>query len=162
MMTIGVVADTHSQDLPQQLVHDFQQVDLIIHAGDFSSMEEVNFFKGLGNVRAVFGNMDDISVRSVYPERDIFDCEGVRIGLFHGRGAAQAVLKSVQEEFKQEKEALDIIIFGHSHHPFNEMINDILFFNPGSPNDRICAPYCSYGLLEIRNKKVKAKIIKIK
>ena len=57
---------------------------------------------------------------------------------------------------------MDCVIFGHSHQPFNETIDHVLYFNPGSPNDIISAPYCSYGILEVTDKKIVAKLIKVK
>ena len=37
----------------------------------------------------------------------------------------------------------------------------VLFFNPGSPTDKVFAAYNSYGILEINDKKVEGKIVKI-
>jgi hypothetical protein len=36
-----------------------------------------------------------------------------------------------------------------------------LYFTPGSPNDRLFAPYRSYGMLDVVKKKVTGKIIKV-
>ena len=53
-----------------------------------------------------------------------------------------------------------MLVFGHSHQPMNEIKDGILHFNPGSPTDKIFAPFNSYGILEI-NDKINGKIIKI-
>ena len=66
-------------------------------------------------------------------------------------------MATVRKEFKQ----VDVIIFGHSHIPCNERIDGVLFFNPGSPTDKIFAPYNSYGMIEITGKNINARIIKI-
>lgn len=158
-MKIGVVADTHSYEIPQQLIEDFKKCDCIIHAGDFCSVEELNVFKALKEVDAVFGNMDDGNLRKILPEVKIFEKEGVNIGLYHGEGPSKLVLKFVQERFKNEN--VNVVVFGHSHHSLNEMIGGVLYFNPGSPNDHITAPYCSYGLLEIKDEKAVGSIIKV-
>ena len=39
-MKIGIVSDTHSMAIPQQLLDDFKGVDLIIHTGDFCSSDD--------------------------------------------------------------------------------------------------------------------------
>jgi len=158
-MKIGVVSDTHSHSIPKQLLDDFKTADLIIHAGDFCLTDDLNILKKIKKVRAVFGNMDGLEIRQIFPVRDIFQLDGLTIGLYHGHGSPEKVLEIVQEEFKDDK--VDIVIFGHSHHPINETINDVLYFNPGSPNDVVRAPYCSYGILEIGDKDVQAKIIKV-
>ena len=158
-MKIGVVSDTHSHELPPQILKDFREVDLIIHAGDFCSLDVLENFKKLKEVKGVYGNMDGPDVRQILPRKQIISCGEFSIGLFHGEGHPEMLLKKVQSEFKNDK--VDVIIFGHSHKPMNEKINGILYFNPGSPNDFVFAPYRSYGILEIDNK-ITAKIIKVK
>ena len=103
--------------------------------------------------------MDDSPIRKMFPRRQVIKLGQVRIGLFHGEGAPEKIVENVMSEFKND--ALDIIIFGHSHKPFNEKKGGVLYFNPGSPNDMVFAPYRSYGLIEIREKEIKAQIIKV-
>ncbi len=158
-MKIGIISDTHSYVVPQQVIDDFKAVDLIVHAGDFCSAADLRIFTKIKKVHAVFGNMDGLELRQILPERDIFEVEGLKIGLYHGHGPSGKVLDSVKAEFKKDK--VDVVIFGHSHQPFNEKINSVLYFNPGSPSDIVRAPYCSYGILEINNGKVSGKIIKV-
>src|SRR3989338_1507877 len=155
-MKIGVVSDTHSHTIPKQLLDDFKKVDLIIHAGDFCTMDDLKIFKKMQTVRAVYGNMDGVELRQFLPERDIFNVSGMIIGLCHGHGSPHQVLEIAKKEF--QKENPDIVIFGHSHQPVNETIDNVLYFNPGSPTDIVRAPYCSYGILYINNGKVSAKI----
>ena len=159
-MRIGVVSDTHSKDIPKQLIEDFKSVDLIIHAGDFCSLSDLRRFQKLKEVRAVFGNMDEQDIRDVLPESFVFEIEGVKIGVYHGAGPAKAVLDCVKNKFSSEK--VDLLIFGHSHQPLNERNGKAYYFNPGSPNDNVFAPYCSYGIIEINNGKIEGKIVKVK
>lgn len=158
-MKIGVVSDTHSHLIPKKLLNDFKSVDLIIHAGDFCTTDDLNVFKKIKEVRAVFGNMDGLEIRQILPEKVIFQVDGVKIGLCHGYGSPDKVPKVVKSEFKNDK--VHVVIFGHSHFPYNETINGVLYFNPGSPNDVVRAPYCSYGMLNINHGQVTAKIIKV-
>lgn len=159
-MKIGVVSDTHSHPIPEQLLEDFKAVDMIIHAGDFCTTDDLNIFKKIKEVRAVFGNMDGLELRQLLPEKVIFQIDGVTIGLCHGHGSPDKVPKVVRSEFKGDK--IHVAIFGHSHYPLNETIAGVLYFNPGSPNDVVRAPYCSYGMLDINHGQVVAKIIKVK
>lgn len=158
-MHIGVVADTHSLEVPKEVLKVFKTMDMIIHAGDFCSVDDLNVFAKINTLKAVYGNMDDMQLRKKLPEVDIFTVENVTIGIFHGEGPAVRVIDFVEEKFKGKD--LDVIIFGHSHYTCNELRNGTLYFNPGSPNDTIVAPYCSYGILEINGSKVKGKIIKL-
>ena len=159
-MKIGVVSDTHSYRIPQQVLDGLKKADLIVHAGDFCTVDDLNIFKKLNKVRAVTGNMDGLELRQILPDHDMFEAEGKMIGLYHGHGAPEKVPFFVKAEFKKKK--VDIVIFGHSHYPYNETENGVLYFNPGSPNDLMRAPYRSYGMIEIKNGKITAKIIKLK
>ena len=157
-MKIGVVSDTHSLKLPKQMLDDFKNVDLIIHAGDFCSLEVIEKFKKIKKVLGVWGNMDGSDVREIFPRKTIIKQGKFAIGLFHGEGPPQTLLKIVEAEFKDAK--VDVIIFGHSHQPMNESRGGVLYFNPGSPNDLVFAPYQSYGILEI-NDAITGTIIKV-
>ena len=158
-MKIGVVSDTHCRKLPKQMVDDFKTVDLIVHLGDFCSGKDLKALRKINKVRAVCGNMDELEVRQVLPVRDIFEADGVKIGLCHGEGSSSGVLNFVKNVFKRDK--VDAIVFGHSHQPCNEMIDGVLYFNPGSATDTVRSVYRSYGMLEVNNGKISGKIIKV-
>ncbi|MBI5416169.1 MAG: metallophosphoesterase family protein [Candidatus Omnitrophica bacterium] len=159
-MKIGVVSDTHSLDIPAEMLEDFKKMDLIIHAGDFCTSLDLETFRRIKEVRAVCGNMDEAQLRRVLPRREIFTLAGVAVGIFHGEGPRERTLETVRKEFHGQKP--DVVVFGHSHQPFNQEIDGVLYFNPGSPSDGFTAPYRSYGVLEIESGKIKGKIVKLK
>jgi len=159
-MRIVVTSDTHSQVLPKPLIEDMKAADLVIHAGDFTDIKVLDMVRKFKEVRAVYGNMDSLELRKVLPREDILQCEQVRIALFHGEGHTHGMVERIRERFKAEK--VQAVVFGHSHEPMNEIIDGVLFFNPGSPTDEIRAPYRSYGVLEVAGDKIKGQIIKIK
>ena len=158
-MRIGIVADTHSQKIPPQVLKDLHKVDFIIHAGDFCSQEDLDIFAKIKDVKAVRGNMDSASLAKSLPDKEIIECEGVRIGITHGSGPRDKVLSSVKKVFS--KDDVQAVVFGHSHAALNEVIDGVLYFNPGSPNDYVFPLYRSYGILEVKNGKVFGKIIKL-
>jgi hypothetical protein len=132
---------------------------MIIHAGDFVDLKVLEQLNALcSNVKAVWGNMDPDEVRNKLPQKLIFKAGKYKIGLTHGYGPPKDLMDLMSEAFKDEK--VDIIIFGHSHVSTNEKRGDILYFNPGSPTDKIFSPYNSFGIIEI-NDKIEARIIKI-
>ena len=55
---------------------------------------------------------------------------------------------------------MDAIVFGHSHSPINEVHDGILFFNPGTPTDKVFATFNSFGILEV-NDKIKGRILRL-
>jgi len=158
-MRIGVIADTHipdrADDVPQQILEDFKHCDLILVAGDLTTSFVLQRLKKIAPVTAVFGNMDLPEVVNVLKRKEVITCGRFRIGLFHGFGHPDRLVEQLKNEFKDDN--VDVIIFGHSHRPVNEYVGKTLFFNPGSPTDRVFAPYNSYGIIEV-NDKIKAEI----
>lgn len=159
-MKIGVVSDTHSLLIPPEAINALNKMDMIIHAGDFCTPRDVETFSRLKDFKGVYGNMDGADVRKLLPRREILKIDGVTIGIFHGEGPREGILDTVRNAFKDRK--LDVVVFGHSHQPFNKLIDGTLYFNPGSPNDMVRAPYRSYGILEIRSGTCTGKIVKLK
>jgi hypothetical protein len=102
--------------------------------------------------------MDPDEVRNKLPQKLIFKAGKYKIGLMHGYGPPKDLMELMSEAFKDEK--VDIIIFGHTHVSINEKKGGTLYFNPGSPTDKIFSPYNSFGIIEI-NDKIEARIIKI-
>ncbi|MCX5715460.1 MAG: metallophosphoesterase family protein [Candidatus Omnitrophica bacterium] len=162
-MRIAVLSDTHipinAADLPPAVYEGITGADMILHAGD---MVELSVFEKLSKIaptRAVCGNMDTGACGAKLPKKDLIKINGVSIGLIHGWGPPFGLIELVKNEFKDEK--VDAIVFGHSHTPISDVKDGILFFNPGSPTDKIFAPYNSYGMLEIEKGKITPRIIKI-
>lgn len=162
-MRIGVIADTHipdrAKEIPEKILEDFKKVDMVIHAGDLVDLSVIDELKSVcADVRAVWGNMDPHEVRARLPEKEIIQAGNYKIGLIHGYGSPAKLMELAAGIFKNDH--VDIIIFGHAHSPVNEKKEGVIYFNPGSPTDKIYCPYNSYGIIEI-NDKIEAKIIKL-
>ncbi|MFA5275783.1 MAG: metallophosphoesterase family protein [Candidatus Omnitrophota bacterium] len=162
-MRIGVLSDTHltdkSQELPRKMLEDFKGVDLIIHAGDLIDCSVIDKLKKVcPNVIAVCGNMDPAEVRNKLPEKQIVSAGKFKIGVYHGNGVAANLVELLSGVFRND--AVDIIIFGHSHSGMNQEKNGIIFFNPGSPTDKVYARENSYGIIEL-NDKIELKLVKL-
>lgn len=162
-MRIGVLSDTHiplnAKKLPDELIKGLKGVDLIIHAGDIIELSVLDELKRIAPVEAVAGNMDPRSVSRALPEKKILELGGFKIGVMHGSGPPYGLIDHIRRRFEGEK--LDCIIYGHAHKASIEHIGRTIFFNPGSPTDKVMAPYNSYGILEITDK-ITPKIIKLK
>ena len=160
MKRIGVISDTHipkaAQDLPERVYREFRNVDMILHAGDLIEIDVLEKLQKIAPTHAVYGNMDMHEVRAVLPQKDTIEVGPFKIGLIHGYGPPAKLIEAVSQEFSR----VDVIVFGHSHHPVNEKVKKTLFFNPGSPTDKIFAAYNSFGILEVGDQ-IKGRIIKI-
>ncbi len=137
MIKIAVLSDTHipvtANDLPKEVYDGISGVDMILHAGDLVELEVLDRLNKIAPVRAVCGNMDSERVRSKLPKKEIIKINSVSLGLIHGWGPPSSLPELVSKEFK----GMDAIIFGHSHNPLSQIKDGILFFNPGSPTDKI-------------------------
>lgn len=162
MVKVGVVADTHlttGVGLPQEMLNQFRDVDIIMHAGDLVSLAVLEPLKKIGpQVYAVYGNMDSAEVKHTLPEKQVITIKDFRLALIHGWGAPFNLMQAVREKFNDRP--VDCIIYGHSHSPQNILDQGILYFNPGSPTDKFFAPYNSFGVLEI-GKEIAGKIIRL-
>jgi hypothetical protein len=161
-MKIGVISDTHiankNEHVPAIILDVFRQMDMVFHAGDMVDLRVIDELKAAcPKVLAVSGNMDPEAVRNKYPQKQIIEVAGYKIGLMHGCGAPLNLVDLLKCAFKEDKP--NIIVFGHSHKPMNEFIDNVLFFNPGSATD-FTADYNSYGIIEL-DKGINARIIKI-
>ena len=119
--------------------------DLIVHAGDLSSVEVLGWLESLGPpLVAVHGNVDSAELRERLPQTDEFDASGHRIAVIHDAGAAKGRLARMRRRFPDA----DAVIFGHSHLPLYEEAGGFQIFNPGSPTERRRAPKHSFGIAE--------------
>ncbi|WP_221564702.1 metallophosphoesterase family protein [Alkalihalobacillus sp. TS-13] len=151
-MKILLISDTHlktsGKSFPEVFHSELVKADFIIHAGDFiheSIYEELLEYAPL---KAVYGNVDSESLCKRLPDKDIFTIGEVKIGLTHGHlGIGKSTPERALRTFEREKP--DIIIFGHSHIPHQEMVDGVLLYNPGSVTAKRFQKQYSYGWLTI-------------
>jgi hypothetical protein len=159
-MTIGILSDTHSMNIPAAALERFKSVDLIIHAGDICDLGTLKLLNKIAPTKAVQGNMDELAVKKELPLKEIIVYGNLKIGVTHGHlGESREALKNAISSFKDDK--MDVVIFGHSHYACNQQVGGTLYFNPGSPNDGVTSRFFSYGLISIDAGKIKAEIVKI-
>lgn len=160
-MLIGLISDTHLPDrvdkIPITVFKTFKDVELIIHAGDLTSIEVKESLEKIAPVLAVQGNMDRAYNLNL-PKNITQTIDGIKIGIKHGEVYPKG---DTQQLYYIAKELdVDILISGHTHQASIEQIDDILFLNPGSPTSpRLTDP--TVMLLTIENGKVDVEIKKI-
>ena len=164
-MKMLVISDTHipvtADQLPQVILKEAQTCDYCFHAGDLVEYNIIEELSKLTTVHAVYGNMDDGNTKKRLPSKKIVTIEGVTFALIHGSGSLINIISTVTDAFQNDLDKINILIFGHSHLPTDQEINGRIYFNPGSPTDKIYAPYCSYGIIELKDGKIIRRIVKI-
>ena len=149
-MRLLLLADTHvpkrARDLPAAVWTAVDDADLVVHAGDWVAPELLDRLEGrAARMLAVWGNNDGPRLRERLPELATAVVEGVRLGVVHetgpssGRGARMRALYP----------DLDLLVFGHSHIPWDTSVGGLRLLNPGSPTDRRRQPHCTYMTLTL-------------
>jgi putative phosphoesterase len=146
-----VVSDTHLgqhvQQLPAALKEGLQGVDLILHAGDWISIHVAAMLEEIAPIEGVAGNNDGNDIIERFGRSKILKLDTYKIGMIHGDGFRKTTELRALEAFSQD--AVDVIIYGHSHIPKEDHHNGVLLFNPGSPTDKRRQPQYSFGILEL-------------
>ncbi|WP_409251016.1 metallophosphoesterase family protein [Bacillus sp. SCS-153A] len=152
ILKIVVLSDTHmpnrGKELPPVLIKELKSAELIIHAGDWNTLEVYEELKEYGRVEGVSGNTDEQAILDAFPKRQVLNVQGYSIGVVHGDGTGKTTEKRALEAFEEN---MDIIIFGHSHIPYTRFSSGTLLFNPGSATDKRKHPFYSFGIIELGN-----------
>ena len=129
-MIIGVISDTHGL-FDHSIVPVFEGVDAIIHAGDIGKLEVIDRLEEIAPVFAVEGNNDSFSR---FPVERLEEMAGRRVVIRHIFGELHQ-LKQNDRKMVEEIQP-DVVVFGHSHRPYQHVLNKTLLFNPGSAGPR--------------------------
>ena len=123
-MKIGLISDTHGYLDPR--VHDiFAGVSHILHGGDIGYDEIIFELQSIAPVTAVLGNNDG---GLHYRETEVVTLAEKKL-LVHHILVPRAPHSVIREAI--DREAPDVVVFGHSHQPHNEVIGRTLYLNPG-------------------------------
>jgi putative phosphoesterase len=159
---IYVISDTHiperASNLPHRFLDKIKPHDIIFHAGDFVSREALRKLESLATLHAVSGNMDDPQIKNLLMRKKVVSLQGKRIGICHGSGSPVGLAERVYEEFEEKP---DVIIFGHSHIPYNRKEENTLLFNPGSLSGNTAGPFATYGVLTIEGNDVWGEVFEL-
>jgi putative phosphoesterase len=123
---------------------------MILHAGDLLDAGVLDRLAEFAPVHAVLGN-NDRSLVGRLPLTLVLELDGVRIGMVHDSGPTTGRAKRMKRRFPDA----DVVVFGHSHAPVNEIgMDGQVLFNPGSPTQRRAQPVHTLGELRISSGKI--------
>jgi hypothetical protein len=158
-MKIIVISDTHSNSdsVPAFLSELFDGYEMIIHAGDFDTLQFYKALEATGKLKAVHGNSDEPAVREILPEKLVFEIEGVKIGVIHE--ASLSIVDNTATRYMALEMGVDVLVFGHLHRPIIEK-SDVLLICPGSPTKPRMSDPCAVEM-KIENGSVTTNIIPV-
>ena len=161
-MLIAVVSDTHmpkgSRVMPVACVERLRRADLILHAGDLTGTGFLAELSALGPpVEAVYGNMDEPALQATLPRERVVEAAGARIGMIHIPGPRAARAERLLARFP----GCDGIVYGHTHVPEVERVDDAWILNPGSPTERRKAPERTMLELAVEAGRIAPKLVSL-
>ena len=152
-MKIGLLSDTHGTVDPSIFEH-FKDCDEIWHAGDIGNQEVSDLLSKFKPFKAVYGNIDGGIVKTTYPEKLIFECEGFKILIIHIGGYPPKYNPTVKKLLLSESP--DIVICGHSHilRVMRDPEREILYLNPGAAGKEGFHKIKTLLKFELKDKKI--------
>jgi putative phosphoesterase len=152
---IAIIADTHlprgRRELPDRCVALLRDAELILHAGDISTVAVLDELSALGPpLVAVHGNVDEPALVERLPREIELQLDGLRLAMTHDAGPAPGRAARLRQRFPDA----DAVVFGHSHIPLLAAVESFQIFNPGSPTDRRRQPQHTMGLARIASARI--------
>ena len=154
MTRVGIMSDSHGL-VPSQIYSFFEDVDLILHAGDIGTSEVLSELQAYKKTIAVCGNIDSKYEFVSIKDTEIFFIEQVKIFLTHIGGYPSRYALGIKKYLQIQKP--DAFICGHSH-ICKVMFDDelkLLHINPGACGRRGIHTKCTLIKLEIDGARMK-------
>ena len=116
-MRLLLIADTHvpqrALDLPAEVWAAVDAADVVVHAGDWVSLDLVDKLEARCDLMGVWGNNDHgVEFRKRLPEVCRREIGGVRLAVIHETGDKRHRDRYVDQKFG---DTADLLVFGHSH-----------------------------------------------
>ncbi len=124
----------------------FREVDHILHGGDVGEWGVVLELQSVAPVTAVYGNTDDLELRSQLPQVAEIELDGFGIVVTHGDQLGSPTPAKLHEAFPRA----EIIVYGHTHKPLLELVDKtVTVMNPGGAGAPRFGLLPSVGILEL-------------
>ena len=123
-MKIGVISDTHGF-VDSKIFSLFKNIDHILHGGDVGSQMALTELENIAPVTAVLGNVDAGMPLKL---TEVIELDGRKF-LLHHIVEPRNLEEGLRDTISHARP--DVVVFGHTHKPFSENIDNVLFLNPG-------------------------------
>ncbi|WP_127781756.1 metallophosphoesterase [Rhodococcus sp. X156] len=144
-MQLLIIADTHlpkrARALPERVWAEVDRADVVIHAGDWVVPQALDELEQRAHrLVGVWGNNDGAELRARLPEVARVELGGLRFAVVHETGPSTRRDQRMRALYPD----VDVLVFGHSHIPWDGEHDGLRVLNPGSPTDRRRQPHCTY------------------
>ncbi len=146
---IGLISDTHGT-LSDRAVEALRGVDIILHAGDVGGQDILEALRAVAPVEAVRGNMDYGAWAERLPVATMTDINRRFFYLIHDRDRI---------DLDPPAAGVTAVVFGHTHSPSIELIDNIWYINPGSASHPRHGQDPSIALVLMSDKGLEPRII---
>jgi uncharacterized protein len=139
MTLVGVISDTHGLLRPE-VAAALANVSQILHAGDVGSADVLDQLRAIAPVTAVRGNVDTGRLAEALPMDALVSIGDADIYMLHN-------LREMDIDPKAA--GIAAVVSGHTHTPLIDMLDGVLYLNPGSAGPRRFSLPISIGFLRI-------------
>lgn len=128
-MKILIVSDSHGRDTYlEQVIEREKPIDMLLHMGDLEGSEDYISAIAPCPVEMVSGNNDYFTQ---IDREKIIKIGTYKVFMTHGhRFGVNFGMEEITEEGRTRN--VDIVMFGHTHKPYLNVLPDITVLNPGS------------------------------
>lgn len=152
-MKIGLISDTHGY-LDPAVPRIFADVEHILHGGDVGPYSILHQLEQIAPVTAVFGNTDgpELGLREV----EAVELQGVKFLLKHIVNISPVDSEVVA---RAQRCSARVVLFGHTHRPFQSRVGDLLFLNPGYAGRQRFDLKRSVAILQVEEGDLRVKFV---
>ena len=151
-MKIGVISDTHDY-LDPRILELFKGVDHIIHAGDVGMQIIIFELEQIAPTTAVLGNTDMGNPLKLTETVTLGDLKFLVQHIVNPHALEEKL------QLRLARTRPDVVVFGHTHKAFNEVINGVRFFNPGYAGKPKHATARSVAILHCEGKEIRTEMV---
>ena len=159
LLKIGLIADTQDniENIEKSIkIFKESRANMVIHAGDYSSPEAIQFFRGMKLI-GVFGNndFDRSGIRDAFSDiggqvrGDLYEIEidDLIFAVYHGTQQERRDLLIRSGKY-------DVVVFGHTHRTLNSKVGRTLVLNPGTAKGWFFGYKATVGIFDTLTKAV--------
>lgn len=127
-------------------------VEYILHAGDVGDINILQRLAIIAPVTAIRGNIDTVGPCAELSATDLIEISGKSIYMLHNL---------FDLDIKPEAAGIRVVVSGHTHKPYADKKNGVLYLNPGSIGPRRFRLPVSFAILHLSENDVRVEFVNL-